>query len=99
MANTAGRRVRKRQCHLARGRIVRLGDLGEHPAARRPRTDEAVMPERAVGDDGDAVRLAPRHDGVLDGALLQMVEHLVAGDAAVAGDRPCLVQVVRRRNC
>ena len=41
------------------------------------------MAERAVGDDRDAVLLAPGDHGVLDGALLEMVEDLVAGDAAL----------------
>ena len=31
---------------------------------------------------------------MLDGALLQMIEHLVAGDLALAGNRQHLVEIV-----
>src|SRR6266478_3836643 len=51
------------------------------------------MPERAVADDGDAVPLAPGNHGVLDRPLLQMVENLVARDAAFAGDAHGLLEV------
>ncbi len=42
---------------------------------------KSVMAERAVAGDGDAVRLAPGDHRMLDVALAEMVEHLVAGDA------------------
>ena len=51
------------------------------------------MAERTVGDDRDAVLLAPGEHGVLDGAFLEMVEDLVAGDAACAGDPQGLLEV------
>ena len=61
------------------------------PAVRGP--GKCPVAERAVGDHGDAVLLAPGQHGVLDRALLQVVEDLVAGDAALAGDRPRLLEV------
>ncbi len=51
------------------------------------------MTERAITDDGDAVRLAPRHDRMLDGAFAEVVEHLVAGDPAWPRGRQGLVEV------
>lgn len=51
------------------------------------------MAEGAVGDQGDAVALAPGQHGVLDRALLQVVEHLVASDAARPGDGERFLQV------
>ena len=53
------------------------------------------MTEGAVADHGDAMRLAPGNDAVLDAAFLQVVEHLIAGDAAGSGDAFRLVEVVR----
>ena len=55
------------------------------PCRRRWRRRKIVVAERRIGDDGDAVPLAPRDHRVLDRALLQMIEHLVAGDLALAG--------------
>ncbi len=56
------------------------------PAAPATRTcsrrRKIVVTERRIGHDGDAMLFAPRDHRVLDGALLQMVEHLVAGDLA-----------------
>ena len=52
------------------------------------------MTERRIGDHGDAVLRAPRNHGVLDRALLQMVEYLVTGDLALAGDRQQFVKIV-----
>ena len=57
------------------------------------RAGEVAVTERAVGDDGDSVLFAPGEHGVLDGAFLEMVEDLVAGDAALAGDLQGLLQV------
>ena len=57
------------------------------------------MAERRIGDDGDAVLLAPRDHRVLDRALLQMIEHLVAGDLALARDIEQFVEIVGSRNC
>ena len=52
------------------------------------------MAERRIGDDGNAVLLAPRDHRVLDRAFLQMIEHLVAGDLALARDRQQFVEIV-----
>ena len=60
---------------------------------------KSPVAERAVGDHGDAVRLAPGEHRVLDGALLQVVEDLVAGEAALAGDRRGPPRGRARRSC
>src|SRR4051812_45340380 len=62
-------------------------DLGQHLAPRRRRPRETVVPERAVSHDGYTVRLAPGQHRVLDGPLLQMIEHLIAGDPAARPGR------------
>ena len=67
------------------------------PSVSRAR--EIAVAERAVGDHGDAVLLAPGEHGVLDGALLQVVEDLVAGDAALAGDLAGPLPGRARRSC
>ena len=41
------------------------------------------MAEGAVTDHGQAMHLTPGKYGVLDGALLQIVEHLVADETIV----------------
>ena len=69
------------------------GDLLQHAAARRARVGEAAMAERAVGNHRDAMVLAPGQHGVLDRALLQMVEDLVAGDPALAAGFPGGIEV------
>ena len=51
------------------------------------------MAERAVGDHRDAVSLAPGDHRVLDGSLLEVVEDLVAREAALPGDLAGLLQV------
>ena len=52
------------------------------------------MAERRIGDHRDAVLLAPRDHRMLDRALLQMIEHLVAGDLALAGNLQHLVEII-----
>src|SRR5688572_2583370 len=85
MTKSGAWRVRKASATWRGGRAMRGGDLGEDASAGRARAGEAALAEGAVADHGDAVPLAPGDHRVLDGALPQMVEHLVAGDAA-AGD-------------
>ncbi|KAG5722849.1 hypothetical protein E4T56_gene18718, partial [Termitomyces sp. T112] len=58
------------------------------------RRRKIVVSERRIGDDGNAMLLAPGHDRMRDGALLQVIEHLVAGDPALAADREQFVQIV-----
>ncbi len=68
----------------------------QHRERARPRSArEVAMPERAVGDDRHVVRRAPGEDRVLDRALAQVIEHLIAGDLARPRDGPRVVQVVR----
>ena len=52
------------------------------------------MAERRIRDDGDTVLLAPGDDSVLDRALLQMIEHLIAGDLALARDIEQFAEIV-----
>ena len=82
------------QRHLSRRRAMRIGDLLQHAAAGRGRAGKPAVAEGAVGDDGDVVLLAPGDDRMLDGALLEMIEHLVAGDLALADDVERLVEIV-----
>ena len=48
--------------------------------ARAVRLGKIIVAERRIRHHRDAVLLAPRDHRVLDRALLQMIEHLVAGD-------------------
>ena len=60
-------------------------------AARRRKI---IVAERRIGDHRYAVLLAPRQHRVFDGTLLQMIKHLIAGDAALARDLKHLVEIV-----
>ena len=53
------------------------------------------MAERATAGNGNAMLLAPRQHCVLDAPLLQVIEHLVAGEPALActADRRSLFEV------
>ena len=75
-------------------RLVRVGDGLQHLAALAARRREIVVAERRIGNDGDAMLLAPRDHGVLDRAFLQMIEHLVAGDLALARHRVQIIEIV-----
>jgi len=46
----------------------------------------AGVTERTIGDNSDAVLFAPWDHRMLDRALAQMVEHLIAGRMAGPGD-------------
>ena len=72
---------------------VRGGDLLQHAAAGRARAGES--PPGRTGCRRPRRRRAPhtRGHGVLDRALVQVVEDLVAGEAALAGDLPGLIEV------
>ena len=94
IANTDGSRVRKPARPGAAMRRARFGDRLQHLARLAARRRKIIVTERRIGDDRDAVLLAPRDHRVLDGALLQMIEHLVAGDLALAGDRQQFVEIV-----
>src|SRR5262245_57866796 len=59
--------------------LARRGaEPGGEGRERLVRREPAAAAERAVRDDGDAALLAPRDHAVLDRALAQVVEHLVA---------------------
>jgi len=65
---------------------MRLRYLLEYAPSHGPRTREIIMTERAVSDHGDAMLFAPGDHGVLDRALPQMVEDLVASKMPVPGN-------------
>src|SRR5262245_33243071 len=81
---------------LSRGCVAGGGDRRQHTAAAARGCREAARAEGAVPDDGNAAHLAPGKDVVLDGALLEMVENLVARDATRAGDRRHRLELVDR---
>src|SRR5258708_16137475 len=69
-------------------------DLLEHLARLAARRGEIIMTERRIGYHGGAMLLAPWHHRVFDRALLQMIEHLVAGDLALARNLEHLIEIV-----
>ena len=50
--------------------------------------------EWAVGDHRNAVAFAPRDDSVFDGPFVRIVQNLIAGDCAGAGDSQGFVEIV-----
>ena len=67
---------------------MRLRDLLEQAPTRGPRPRKIIMAEGTVGNHGYAVLFAPGDHAMLDGALLQMVENLVAREMAITGNSP-----------
>ncbi|MGX1320954.1 hypothetical protein AB7M17_004407 [Bradyrhizobium sp. USDA 377] len=67
------------RCHASCFRNAR-----EHGAALAVARWKIIVTERRIGDDSNAVLLAPRDHRMLDGAFLEMIEHLIAGDASFA---------------
>ncbi len=84
----------KGQRHMARRGAVDSGNVGQSTATGRCRLGKLAVPKGAIGHHGHAVLPAPGHDGVFDGALAQVLEHLVAGDATGADHGQRLLQVV-----
>jgi hypothetical protein len=72
---------------------MRLGYLGEHSATGCVQSRKAPVAKRAISSYRDAMLLAPRDHVVFHSTLLQVVEHLIAGEATVAGDAPGLFEV------
>ena len=69
------------ECNLARGCAMLASDLFQDLAAFASRGGKAIgLALRRISDDGDVMGFAPRYDLMLDRALVQMIEHLVAGD-------------------
>ena len=60
---------------------------------RIPSIGKIAVTEGAVGRHRDAVLLAPRKYRMLNGALLQIIEHLIAGKRHVGVDRSQILQV------
>src|SRR5882724_252077 len=73
---------------------MRRRDLRQHPAAPAARAREAARAEGAVAHHGDAPGDAPRDNRVLDRALLEVIEDLVARDALGAGERGRALQLL-----
>src|SRR5579871_6792301 len=67
----------ERQRDLARRCAVRVGNCPEHLARLALCLRKIVMAKRRIGDHRDLVLLAPRDHRVLEGALFQMIEHLL----------------------
>ena len=72
-----GKAQQKPQRNLAGCGPALLGDLTQHPPARRIGIGEIVVTERTVGNHRRALLLAPGDHGVFDGALLEVIQHLV----------------------
>ena len=71
----------------------------QHRARLALRSRKIIVTERRIGHHRSAVLPAPRNHRVLDRALLQMIEHLVAGDLALARRPPASRRDRRHRNC
>src|SRR6202044_1954448 len=78
---------------LARRRAMRFRKGLQHLSGLAARRWEIIVAERRIGDHRDAVLPAPWDHRMLDGAFLQMIEHLVAGDLALAGHRQQLTEI------
>src|SRR3569623_2055665 len=83
-----------RQRHLTRGRAMCIGNLLQHQPAFGFRRRKIIVPKRRISRHRDAMRLAPWDHRMLDGALLQMIKHLIAGDVALACNVINLLQIV-----
>jgi hypothetical protein len=75
----------ERERDLARGGAVLLGELGQYLSAFAARGKPGLA-EWRVAHDGDVVLLAPGHDRVFDGALFQVIQHLIASELARSSD-------------
>ena len=64
--------------HLARRGVVGFGDLPQQSASGGSRVGKPAMAEGAVRHQGGTVALTPWQNGVLDSALLEMIQDLVA---------------------
>ena len=66
--------------------VVASRDLLQHSGAGAAAVINCCgFSQRRVGDDRSAMCLAPRQDGMFDGAFAQVVEHLVAGGRTADG--------------
>src|SRR3954454_11474229 len=83
----------KRQRDLARRSAVRLCDPVQYLAALAVWLRKVIMAERRISNHRDGVLLAPGNHGMLDRALLQVIEPLVAGNLAFACHCQHLVEV------
>src|SRR5580704_10973841 len=84
----------KSQRHLAHRSAVRGGDGLQDLTRLAAWRWKIIVTERRIGHYRNAVLGAPRNHRVLDGTLLQMIEHLIAGDLARAGNIKHFVEIV-----
>src|SRR3954449_154292 len=92
--NHRSRTDEEAQRDLTRRRAMRIRDAREHSAALAVACGEIVMTERRIGNDSDTMLLTPGDHRMLDRALLEMVEHLIAGDAALVRDAENFVEII-----
>jgi hypothetical protein len=90
IANAERIASQERERDLARCGTELVRDRLECRRLRKP----SAAPERAISDDGDSVRCAPRRDALLDRALVQVIEDLVACELAGSDDRERLVEII-----
>src|SRR5262249_55875133 len=81
------------QRHLSRSGLVRGGDFLQYASPLGTRTRKAAVAKRAVAHQRDAVFLTPGQHRVLDSPFLKVVQDLIAGYVARAGDLERLLQV------
>src|SRR5438067_2870460 len=77
----------ERQRDLPRRLAMRARDRGQDLTARRSRSRERAGTERAVSDERRSELLAKRDEPGIRVPLLEVVERLIAGDAARTGER------------
>jgi len=82
------------QRNLVDARAMRIGDVLEDASAAGTLTRQAtVAAEGTVGHHRHTVSFAPWQHGMLDGALLQVIEDLVAGGVVLARNGADLLEV------
>ncbi len=93
IANSEGRRSKNRSATWRGVARCAAAISSQDATAFGVRAREIPVAERAVGDHRDAVGLAPGDHRMLDGSLPEVVEDLVAREAALPGDLAGLLQV------
>ena len=75
------------------GRIMLGGNSIQYASRVRAWTGKVPAAERAVGDNSNPVGFAPGEHSVLNGSLLEMIEHLIAREPAAPCDRSYFLEV------
>src|SRR5215813_4850397 len=73
---------------------MRFRNLVQDTAAGGLGSGKSSMTERAVSSHRDIMLFTPGQHVVLDGSLLQVVQHLVTNNAALASNGPSLFKIV-----